>query len=275
MRINIVYFTSTGNTLWLANKAKEIIEQLGHEVKLYEVIKDGEDFIRDKCDMLGVFHPVWGFLPPDPLWKFLRDKMPEGNGKKIFFIGDCAGIAGDTGMMCKKLIDSKGYNAFYINHIIMPTNFFLPWMPFNYWKKVPLEEQLKKILANAEKRLQKMCTSVLNFESRLEGTGLFWKCMGWFQRKMEFIVNFYKKKFSIAGDRCFDCGLCLRICPTGNISKNKNGEIVFGSKCIMCVKCYNLCPKDAILICDKTINDKKYKRYKGPSRKIKPVLYRK
>ena len=275
MQINIVYFTSTGNTLWLATRAKEIMEQQGNKVKLFEVIKDGEDFIKDECDMLGVFYPVWGFLPPDPMWEFLRDKMPEGKGKKIFFIGDCAGIAGDTSMMCKKLMDSKGYNAFYFNHIIMPTNFFLPWMPFNCWKKVPAEEQLSRMLASGEKRLQKMCSSLLNFETRLEGTGLFWKCMGWFQRKMEFVVNSYKNKFSIVKDRCVDCGLCSRICPTGNISKSNNGEIVFGSKCIMCVKCYNLCPKNAILICDKTLNDKKYKRYKGPGRKIKPVQYRK
>ena len=275
MRINIAYFTSTGNTLWLASKAKKLMEQQEHEVKLYEVINDGAAFIKDECDMLGIFYPVWGFLPPAPLWKFLQEEMPAGQDKKIFFIGNCAGIAGDTSMMCKRLMDSKDYNAFYFNHIIMPTNFFLPWMPFNCWKKVPAEEQLSKMLADAEKRLEEMSTSVLKFKSRLEGTGLFWKYMGWFQRKMEFIVDLYKSKFSIVKDRCVDCGLCLQICPTGNISKNKNGEIVFGSKCIMCVKCYNLCPQDAILICDKTINDKKYKRYKGPGKNIKPVRYRK
>ena len=275
MRINIAYFTSTGNTLWLATKAKEIMEQQKHEVKLYEVINDGTAFIKDECDMLGIFYPVWGFLPPDPLWDFLQEKIPEGKGKKIFFIGNCAGIVGDTSMMCKRLMESKDYNAFYFNHIIMPNNFTLPWMPFNYWKKVPTEDQLNKMLATAEKRLQKMCSSVLNFENRLEGTGLFWRYMGWLQRKMEFVVNCYKNKFSIVKDRCIDCGLCSKICPTENITKNKNGEIVFGSKCIMCVKCYNLCPKDAILICKKTINDKKYKRYKGPGHKIKPVIYRK
>jgi ferredoxin/flavodoxin len=275
MHINIAYFTSTGNTLWLATKAKEIMEQQGHEIKLYEVINDGAAFIKEECDMLGIFYPVWGFLPPDPLWKFLQEKMPVGKGKKIFFIGNCAGIAGDTSMMCKRLMESKDYNAFYFNHIIMPTNFFLPWMPFNCWKKVPTAGQLSKMLADAEKRLQKMCVSLLNGEARLEGAGLLWSCMGWFQRKMEFIVNCYKNKFSIVKDRCVDCGLCLRICPTGNITKTKDGKIVFGSQCIMCVKCYNLCPKDAILICNKTINNKKYKRYKGPGQKIKPVSYRK
>jgi flavodoxin len=198
MQINIVYFTSTGNTLWLATKTKEIMELQGHRVKLYEVIKDGEGFIKDDCDMLGVFYPVWGFLPPDPLWNFLRHKMPGGKGKKIFFIGDCAGVAGDTGMMCKRLMDSKGYNAFFFSHIIMPTNFSLPWIPFNYWKKVPTKEQLNGMLVSAEKRLQKMCISVLNCETRLEGTGILWSCVGWFQRKMEFVISYYRNKFHLS-----------------------------------------------------------------------------
>jgi ferredoxin/flavodoxin len=275
MQINIIYFTSTGNTLWLASKTKEIIEQQGHEVKLYEVIKDGENFIKDKCDMLGVFFPVWDYLPAVPLWNFLRNEMPEGKNKKIFFIGDCAGIAGDVSMMCKKLMDSKGYDAFYFNHIIMTTNLVVPWMPFNLWKKAPKPKQLEKILSTAEKQLQKICESVLSFEARFEATGILWNIAGRIQRICGVAVNYYKKGFSIAEDRCIDCGLCSRICPTDNISKNMDGKIVFGYKCIMCAKCYNLCPKDAVLIGKKTINNKKYTRYKGPDHKIKPVSYRK
>ena len=275
MQINIIYFTSTGNTLWLATKAKEIIEHQGHEVKLYEVIKDGEDFIKDKCDMLGVFYPVWDFLPAVPLWDFLQNKLPEGKKKKMFFIGDCAGIAGDASMMCKKLMDSKGYDAFYFNHIIMPTNLVIPWLPFNLWKKAPTEKQLENYLSTAEKRLRKICESVLNFETRFEATGVLWNIAGRIQRICGVTVNYYKKSFCIAEDKCADCGFCTRICPTNNINKNMDGKIVFGYKCIMCAKCYNLCPKDAVLIGKKTINLKKYTRYKGPGHKIKPVLYRK
>jgi len=275
MKINIVYFTSTGNTLWLAKKARGFFERQGHRVTLFEVINDGDAFLEEEGDLLGVFYPVWGFLPAVPLWEFLREKMPEGNGKKIFFIGDCAGIAGDTSMACKRLMEAKGYQAFYFNHIFMPNNYTLPWMPYNYWKKVPSEEKLGKMLSAAETRLEKMCQSVLNRERRFEGRGLFWRCYGWLQRKTEPIVNCYKSRFSVVKERCIKCGLCVRICPTGNISRNDDGDIVFGSECLVCAKCYNLCPKDAILICDKTINNKKYKRYKGPSREIKPVIYRK
>ena len=155
MRINIIYFTSTGNTLWLATRAKEIMEQQGHEVKLYEVIKDGDDFIKDECDMLGIFYPVWCYMFPNPLRNFVQTKMPNGKGKKAFLIGNYAGSIADTSMHCKRLMDSKGYNSFYLNDIIMPINVDLPWLPFTYFIKVPDEVKLNKILAKAEKKVTK------------------------------------------------------------------------------------------------------------------------
>ncbi|MDP8258456.1 MAG: hypothetical protein P9L90_03435 [Candidatus Aadella gelida] len=41
MIINLLYFTSTGNTLWLVQEAKKIIEEKGHTVNLFESVKAG------------------------------------------------------------------------------------------------------------------------------------------------------------------------------------------------------------------------------------------
>ena len=54
----------------------------------------------------------------------------------------------------------------------------------------------------------------------------------------------------------------------------KEGEISFNGKCILCIKCFNLCPVNVVLITSKSMNEEKYRRYKGPSRDIKPVEYR-
>ncbi len=274
MRINIGYFTSTGNTLWLALKAQEIMEQQGHAVKLYEIINDQNAFVEDECDLTGFFYPVWGSNPPDPMVEF-RQNMPEGNGKKIFLIGNCCALYGDTGFHWKKIMDKKGYDVFYTNHFIMPTNFNLPFEPENYWKRVPLEAERNKILSKAEKKIPNVCADILKGKKNLDGTGPIARLEGALQRETYWIGSGYKSHFSINKERCIDCGLCYRMCPSENISINVNGDKVFGNKCMLCVKCYNLCPVNAVLICEKSIDDKKYRRYKGPSSEIKPVEYRK
>ena len=103
MKINIGYFTSTGNTLWLLLKAKEIIESQGHTVGLYEIIKDGNNLKHSKCDMLGFFFPIWGSNPPDPLLDYLKN-MQQYKKQKVFLIGNCAAFTGDTGLEIKKML---------------------------------------------------------------------------------------------------------------------------------------------------------------------------
>ncbi|TSA26594.1 hypothetical protein D4R71_03535 [bacterium] len=113
MRINFGYYTSTGNTLWLCKKAKEMMEEQGHTVKLYEIINDRDAFDNYDCDLAGIFYPVWGSDPPDPLIEY-REEMPEGNGKKIFLVGNYCAFSGDTGIRWKRIlvknINSGVYN---------------------------------------------------------------------------------------------------------------------------------------------------------------------
>jgi len=273
MRIHIGYFTSTGNTLWLGLKAKEMMEKQGHTVKLFEIMKEGDAFATEECDLTGFFYPVWGSNPPDPLVDYLN-AMPEGKGKKLFFVGNCCAFTGDTGLRWKNILEKKGYAVFYMDHVIMPTNINIPWLPENVWKSVPEGDELKKILSGAEKKLEEVCDSILNGEEKVEGRGPISRLGGFMQRKFYWTADWYKPRFSVSKERCVKCGLCYRVCPTGNISRTEDGEISFDGKCVLCVKCYNLCPVNAVLICEKSINDKKYRRYKGPDREIKPVEYR-
>ena len=120
MVINILYFTSTGNTLWLAGEAKKMIEEKGHTVNLFEAVESGPEF-AENCDMIGIFYPVWGSDLPDSVREHVH-RMEEGRGKKIFLVGNCAVFTGDTGMHWKKILKKKGYDAFYVYHLNMTIN---------------------------------------------------------------------------------------------------------------------------------------------------------
>ena len=270
MIINILYFTSTGNTLWLAQQAKKIIEEKGHTVNLFEAVTSGAEFAED-CDMIGVFYPVWGSNLPDPV----RDKleqMKEGGGKKIFLVGNCAVFTGDTGMHWKRILEKKGYDVFYLDHLTMPININIPG--WNLWK-VPGKEKQDKLFAEAEAYLREVSSSILEGKTKKDGTSPFSRFFGWLQRVgLQPFTDYAKKFFSCNSEKCTRCGLCYRMCPRDNITIDEEKGALFGDDCIICMKCYNLCPQNAVLVNKGSIDDKRYRRYKGPGRGIKPVEYR-
>ena len=269
MRINVEYFTSTGNTLWLARKVTRLLEAQGHEVRLFEAIKDGLGFAED-CDLIGILYPVWGSTLPDPLQDLVCE-LPEGGGKRMFLIGTCAAFSGDTGMFWKRVLEQKGYGCFYLDHVVMPSNVSIPG--FNMWP-APDEEERDRVLGKAEERLAEIVRAILAGEPKNDGTSLMDKIGGGSQRTFYGVVDLWKHMMTVDAERCSSCGLCYRMCPTENIRLLEDGRVQFGSACIFCLKCYNLCPENAVLIGKASRNDRRFRRYKGPCSEIKPVLYR-
>jgi ferredoxin/flavodoxin len=270
MRINIEYFTSTGNTLWLARRAAQMLEARGHEPLLFEAVRDGLAFTRD-CDLIGILYPVWGSTLPDPLQELVRD-LPEGRGRRVFLVGTCAAFTGDTGMYWKRSIEASGYDCFYVDHVLMPSNIGIPG--FNFVPP-PDDEARDLSLNEAEARLVGIVDAILAGERKNDGTSLIDKLGGGSQRLFYGLVDLWKSRFEVETTRCTRCGLCYRMCPTDNIRIADDGRVTFGSACVFCAKCYNLCPENAVLIGKASRDDRRYRRYKGPDpATIKPVLYR-
>lgn len=42
------------------------------------------------------------------------------------------------------------------------------------------------------------------------------------------------------------CGLCIKLCPTGNITEDGDEHPAWGRNCLLCLTCELKCPKDAI-----------------------------
>ena len=272
-KINIAYFSSTGNTLWLCQQASNLWQNMGHTVQLFEVVTESDAFIEscDSADICGFFYPVWESSLPHPFRKLVSD-MHHGNKKKFFLLGCCAGASGDTGIYWKRIINKTGYDVFYVDHVYLPINSVFPW-----WNvvKVPKKEIQKKMFRIAETKLKKMCADIIHHKRKYVGWGPHSKLLGVMQRlvfEKWGVLDLWKKMLYADTKECKECKLCIRMCPTGNISFNKDGKIEFGSNCILCVKCYNLCPMNAVHMGPKTKDLKRYTRYKGPE-SIKPILY--
>lgn len=48
-----------------------------------------------------------------------------------------------------------------------------------------------------------------------------------------------------AEKNCIKCGMCIKICPTKNISLKKD-KLKFGGKCTLCTRCVMNCPINSI-----------------------------
>lgn len=55
----------------------------------------------------------------------------------------------------------------------------------------------------------------------------------------------YSKTFR-ADKTCDNCGICIKVCPTKNITEKVNGRPEWHSNCMLCATCELSCPKDAI-----------------------------
>lgn len=267
MKIEIKYFTSTGNTLMMAQKAVEVFEALGHEVRISNVERDGMEY-RDESEMLGIFYPVWGSTMPDQIAYNVTRIKPST--RKMFLIGNCALFTGDTGIYWKKRIqESTGLDVFYVDHVVMPMNTNVPNFVF---LKVPDEKKRDRIIANGLARLTKICHNIHQGKTKSRGHNPLGILGARFQRaEYKSVLRYWTGMMGADEERCNGCGICAKLCPLNNITM-EDGKVNFGHNCIFCIRCYNLCPRDAFLVGEATKDTKRYRRYKGPYKNTIKVL---
>lgn len=257
MKIISFYFSGTGNTKYIAEEFKKIVQKNGDEIDLISIEKNKtKKFDLADYDLVGIFYPVYGSTMPAIVKEFLNDSLNKSkNSIKGFSITTYASFSGDGAIVPKVYFDKLNINLKYAFNIKLSSNFHFPLVGFGI-----ADKNKKRLLrANAIAKLNDIYKKMKNNEYILEGDKLFSRIGGASQRLFEKAMINYSVK--INSETCINCSYCYNNCPTGNLVYTDKVETT--NKCIVCMRCINKCPVFAIRIISKSAV-KPFTQYTGP-----------
>ncbi len=260
MNISICYFSGTGNTWWVSKKLKETLEK-DHIVSMFSV--ENNDINRDdvfsETHHVIIGYPIYASKMPKPMDDFIK-KIPQQNKNITLSVFCTQAIAsGDGAYYDKKRFSDKGFDFLQSKHFKMGNNFYLPHLPI---APVKNKEHLQSINNRALIEINNFANSInKNLKSHVNPLGIV---LGATQRAgYTAAINIVNKSLGVEKESCTSCLICIKHCPSNNIFMGEDG-IEFNKGCIGCVRCYNFCPPKAITLGKKTLNRKKFYRYRGP-----------
>lgn len=246
--MKILYFTSTGNNLYIAKK-------LGGELlSIPQLIKNNRFDIEDES--IGIIFPVFYANAP----KIVREFIEKARFKTDYlFLIASYGSDGDQNAfkILKKAFNKKGMKVNYTNSVLMVDN-YLPMFDMKEEKEIKddsdIDSQIEIIKNDIESRKEfhlnkKSFTDVPFIEKVLEST-------------------MTKRFHIIVGDGCSDCKVCSRICPKGNIDLSGEKPVI-GDDCLFCLGCVHHCKENVF-----TINNEKNnkERFSNPHIKVSEII---
>lgn len=238
MANGILYFSGTGNSLYIAKRIKDAIS--GDILFIPNYTGNGSEF-----DKIIIVTPVYSFGMPKHVYELIPrlDKL-----KEVIIIQNFGGMAcGADFLMCEYCM-KIGVNLQSIYLMQMPENYTTTFTVPKFY--------ITKVLKNAEKRLDKIILDIKNSCYTIPSKKKTMEAMF-----LKNFSNWYKlaKGFTVNND-CIQCGKCVSNCPVNNISLD-SGKVEFADSCVACLACYHRCPQKAIAY----KNHNKQDRYTNPN----------
>jgi ferredoxin/protein involved in ribonucleotide reduction len=251
--MKILYFTSTGNCLYIAQK-------IGGELLSIPQLKK-ENIYEINDDIVGIISPVYGFDVPRPVRFYLKNvKIKAGYIFVVMTYGNMSMAA--VGQM-KKLFEDNNIQLHYTAEIKMVDN-YLPL--FEISKQIEIQND-----KDIELKINAIVNDITNKKYFIVKQNLFKKIVSnifssyYASEKGRKLMNNSVKNF-VVNDSCNGCGTCRNVCPMGNINGSEKPEYL--NKCEFCLACIHHCPKNAIHL----RNEKSGKRFRNKHIKLSEII---
>lgn len=258
LKIPIIYFSSSGNTKYIANLIKSglIFANLQPELIPYNSIKN-KRVNYEEFEVIGIGAPIYAMAFSPNMLEWVKN-LPRLRKKIKFFLFDTnAGLPGTAIKYVRKILEQKNFKFIGALEVVVPT------------RDSVFESNLLKHVKWSRKKIEKTFQFGIKLGNIIrKGNGildwsnstLFGKIIRAYFRILE--NHLYKYVSRLIGYNykgCKSCKACETFCPTGAIKFN-NKPIINHEKCILCFRCLRNCPSNALYF--KLLPKAKY--FKGP-----------
>lgn len=254
--MKILYFTATGNNLYVAKKIGEDIYSIPKMVKqnVYEIADE----------KVGIVFPIYELGVPKYVEEFLdRVKI---DSSYIFVIMTYGMYDGSAISHLKKIANRNNIQLSYINTLIMIDN-YLPVYKIEEQLETEERKNIETQIANIRKDLELKV-------NKIPRNNIKTKLLTRYARKKVFPkrdkkLGIYKKSFDkvfCVESTCISCGICEKVCPVNNIVVKEEPD--FKGECIGCLSCTHNCPQNSIRV----IGEKSKKRFRNSNVSLKEII---
>ncbi len=240
----IVYFSLGGTTARVAESIAAGLCAAEYRVDLCN-IKDAQPPGLDGYDLLGIGAPAYYYRPPFNVTDYVNG-LPNLEGLSAFVFVLHGTYLGDTGNVLREALARRGAQEVGYFHC-HGADFYLGYLKEGYLfspdhpsaqELTQAEEFGREIAARAagQEYIRPKDDPPPALVHRLER----FLANRWLVRQV------YSQLFRVNRNKCTACGLCMKLCPTRNISEDKEGQPIWGRDCLLCLNCEMKCPQDAI-----------------------------
>jgi len=242
----IAYFSQGGSTALVADSIAAGLRSAGYQIDTCNIKNTVPPPLKG-YDLFGIGLPTYYYRPPFNVLDYVQS-LPKLTSLPVFVFVLSGGMKGDAGNNIRQILAHKGAkDAGYFS--CLGADYYLGFLLEGYLLTTghPTQEELSQAedfgCRIAERTAKKEFISQ-PYDSALP------LMMYRLQRLMTcrlFVRLLCSRLFSVKREKCNSCGVCMKVCPVGNIRADKTGKPVWGRNCTLCFYCDMKCPQEAII----------------------------
>lgn len=246
----IFYFSGTGNSLWVARRLSEKLEDSSLLSVADELKRAGRGGVCEyglgKNEPVVLVFPVHAWGPAVMMLRFVSSlSLKNYAGQPIYAVCVCGDNCGLSYQILGSALSRKNLRLTACWSVQMPNNYIL-MKGFG----VDRPEVRDAKLAAAPSQTDRIAAAI---RSGRPGSYVHYVAGTHLKLKSRVVNPLFRRflagpdsrtKFHVS-DACIGCGLCAKVCPTGTVAMH-DGRPVWGRGCVQCTACINRCPVRAI-----------------------------